>query len=102
MMDTLEFAKNIPAKTLAEIFKNYFEQHMAVYDMLRGLEFVSLNSVDIDKASIIYSVKLLDSRDKDNLVRKLDSTSGLLNIYGRVYTPKIFLNGDLLCIMINK
>ena len=102
MMDNLEFAKNIPAEKLAEIFKDFFEQHMAVYDMLKGVEFVSLNSVDIDTASIIYSVKVLDSRSKDNLMHKLQSSSGSLNIYGHTYAPQIFMNGDLLCITINK
>lgn len=102
MMDTLEFAKSIPAEKLAEIFRDYFEQHMAVYDMLRGVEFISLNSVDIDNASIIYSVKLLDDEDKNDLLNRLKNTSSLLNIYGRVYEPNIFLNGDLLCIMIKK
>lgn len=101
-MDTLEFAKNIPAEKLAEIFKNYFEQHMAVYDILRGMEFISINSVTIDKASIIYSIKLLDEKDKDNLMHKLQVSSGLLNIYGKTYKPDIYINGDLLCITINK
>lgn len=101
-MDTLEFAKNIPAQKLAEIFKNYFEQHMAVYDMLKGIEFISLNEVNINTASIIYSVKLLDIQSKNDLIHKLQQSSGLLNIYGKVYKPDIYLNGDLLCITLNK
>lgn len=101
-MDTLEFAKNIPAQKLAEIFKNYFEQHMAVYDMLRGIQFISLNTVDINTASIIYSIKVLDDKTKEDLLHKLHNSSGLLNIYGRVYEPNVFMNGDLLCITINK
>jgi hypothetical protein len=101
-MNTLEFAKNIPAEKLAEIFKDYFEQHMAVYDMLRGVEFISLNSVDMDTASIMYSVKLLNDQNKEDLVKKLQSTSGSLIIYGKPYTPNIYLNGDLLCITISK
>lgn len=101
-MDNLEFTKNIPAEKLAEIFKDFFEQHMAVYDILKGVEFVSLSSVDIDTASIIYSIRVLDERSKDNLLRKLQATSGLLTIYGHTYTPQIFMNGDLLCITISK
>lgn len=101
-MDTIEFAKNIPAERLAEIFKDYFEQHMAVYDLLRGVEFISINSVTTDKASIIYSIKVLDINEKDNLLHKLQVTSGYLNIYGKTYEPHIFMNGDLLCITINK
>jgi hypothetical protein len=101
-MDNLEFAKSISAEKLAEIFKDFFEQHMAVYEMLKGVEFIALNSVDIDTASIIYSVKVLDNNSKDELARKLESTSGLLSIYGHTYKPSIFMNGDLLCITINK
>lgn len=100
-MDTIEFAKNIPAEKLAEIFKNHFEQHMAVYDILRGVEFISINSVDINNASIIYSVKLLDDRDKINLMNRLNN-SGSFNIYGKTYIPKISIDNDLLCIMIKK
>lgn len=101
-MDTLEFAKEIPAQKLAEIFRDYFEQHMAVYDMLKGVEFGSINSVDMDKASIIYSVKVLNQRDKDNLLNKLTDSSISLNMYGRSYTPSVYINGDLLCITIDK
>ena len=101
-MDNVEFIKNIPAEKLAEIFRNYFEQHMAVYDILKGVEFVSLNNIDMDTASLIYSVKVLDEKSKDALVNKLKSTSGSLNMYGKLFTPDIFMNGDLLCITINK
>ena len=101
-MDTLEFAKEIPAQKLAEIFRDYFEQHMAVYDMLKGVEFGSINSVDMDKASIIYSVKVLNQRDKDNLLNKLTDSSISLNMYERSYTPSVYINGDLLCITIDK
>ena len=103
-MNTLEFAKDIPAEQIAEIFRNYFEQHMMVYDILRGVQFVSINKIETDpsRASIIYSIKLLDSRDKENLERKLNLSSGSLNIYGHTYTPQIYMNGDLLCISIKK
>lgn len=101
-MDTLQFAQNIPAEELAQIFKDYFEQHMFAYDLLRGVKFVSLNSVSFDKASIMYSVKLLNPEEKDRLVECLNSKSASMNIYGRDYTPKIFANGDLLCITIEK
>lgn len=101
-MDTLEFAKEIPAKKLAEIFRDYFEQHMAVYDMLKGVEFGSINSIDINKASIIYSVKVLNEKDKDNLLNKLTDNRISLNMYGKTYNPSVYINGDLLCITIEK
>lgn len=101
-MDTLQFAENIPAEELAQIFKDYFEQHMFVYNLLSGVKFVSLNSVSIDKASIMYSVKLLNSEEKERLAELLTSKGASLNVYGKNYTPKVFINGDLLCITISK
>lgn len=101
MMNTIEFAKDIPASQLAAIFKDYFEQHMLVYDMLRGVQFASINDITMDKASIIYSVKL-DNENREGLIRRLQSQCSSLVIYGHTYTPEIYLNGDLLCITIKK
>ena len=66
-MNTLEFTKNVPAERLAEVFKDYFEQHMAVYELIKGMEFLSINSITVDKASIMYSVKILDEKERNNL-----------------------------------
>lgn len=101
-MNALEFTKNVPAERLAEVFKDYFEQHMAVYELIKGMEFLSINSINVDKASIMYSVKILDEKERNNLISKLQVTSGKLNIYSRDYTPHIFMNGDILCITISK
>ncbi len=100
-MNAIQFVENIPAQQIAVIFKDYFEQHMLVYDLLRGVDFVSLNSISFDKASIIYSVKLGDE-NRDGLLKKLNSECSSLYIYGKQFTPKVFLNGDLLCITIEK
>lgn len=101
-MNNIDFAKEIPAAQLAEIFKSYFEQHMIAYGILRGVEFVSLNEVSIDKASITYSVKLLDTEDKEKLLRNLQSNSSNIIMYGKSYQPRVFINGDMLCITIQK
>lgn len=101
-MNALEFTKNVPAERLAEVFKDYFEQHMAVYELIKGMEFLSINSINVDKASIMYSVKILDEKERNNLISKLQVTSGKLNIYSRDYAPHIFMNGDILCITISK
>jgi hypothetical protein len=100
-MDTLEFGKNISNENLAEIFKNFFEQHMATYELLKGIQFSSL-SVDIKKASIIYSIKVLDEKEKEILLNKVQDISGSLLIYGKNYNISTFMNGDLFCITINK
>lgn len=101
-MNTLDFVKDVPAEQLALIFKDYFEQHMFAYDLLRGIQFGGINSVDINTASIMYSIKLIDEDDKDILLNHLKSKAGSLNIYGKHYVPEIFINGDLLCITIKK
>ena len=101
-MNTLDFVKDVPADQLALIFKNYFEQHMFTYDLLRGIQFGGINSIDINTASIMYSVKLIEGEDKNALLKHLNSKAGSLVIYGKHYVPEIYLNGDLLCITIKK
>ena len=101
-MDTIEFTKGVPIEQVATIFRDFFEAHMVAYDMLRGVEFNSLNSISMNAASIIYSVRLLDNEDKERLVKALNSKAASLVIYGNKYTPKVYLNGDLLCIEIDK
>lgn len=99
-MNMVEFSNQIPSDQLVEIFKDFFEQHIATYDLLKGVEFVKVNNITIDKSSIMYSVKLLDDEDKEKLVHQLNNLP--LTIYGKTYTPSVFLNGDLLCITISK
>ena len=99
-MNMVEFSNQIPSDQLIEIFKDFFEQHIATYDLLKGIEFIKINNITIDKSSIMYSVKLLDDEDKEKLVRQLNNLP--LTVYGKTYTPSVFLNGDLLCITIEK
>ena len=99
-MNMVEFSNQIPSDQLIEIFKDFFEQHIATYDLLKGIEFIKINNITIDKSSIMYSVKLLDDEDKEKIVRQLNNLP--LTVYGKTYTPSVFLNGDLLCITIDK
>ena len=99
-MNMVEFSNQIPSDQLIEIFKDFFEQHILAYDMLKGIEFVRINNITIDKSSIMYSVKLLNDEDKEKIVSQLNNLP--LTIYGKTYTPSVYLNGDLLCITISK
>ena len=75
-MDAIDFSKDIPPTQLAEIFRNYFEQHMAAYYILQGMQYGGL-TVNIDNASLIYSVRLISDEDKNTLnsiIRKIKST----------------------------
>ena len=99
-MNMVEFSNQIPSEQLIEIFKNFFEQHIAAYDILKDIEFIKINNITIDKSSIMYSVKLLQDEDKEKLLRTLNNLT--LTVYGKTYKPSIFLNGDLLCITIDK
>ena len=101
-MNNLEFAQNIPAAQLMEIFKNFFEQHMVAYGVLKNIKFVTLNNVSIDKASITYSIKLLNDYDKNKIAEQIKFMSNNLVMYGKKYELEVFINGDLLCITINK
>ena len=96
----VEYSNQIPTDQLIEIFKDFFEQQNATYDLLKGIEFIKINNITIDKSSIMYSVKLLDDEDKEKIVRQLNNLP--LTVYGKTYTPSVFLNGDLLCITIDK
>lgn len=100
-MNSLSIIKNVPANKIAVIFKDYFEQHMLVYDLLKGIEFVSIMDVSFDKASIIYHISLNDE-DKQKLMERINNNSIPLIIYNRSFTPKVFLNGDLLCLTLQK
>ena len=101
-MDSIEFSKQIPSEQLAIIFKDFFEQHMLIYDILRDIQFVTISEVSFDKSSIIYSVKLLSEEDKGFVMTVLQNKNLSLTMYGKQYTPSVFMNGDLLCITINK
>lgn len=101
-MNTFDFVKDVPAEQLALVFKDFFEQHMFTYDLLRGIQFGGIKSIDVNTASIVYSVKLLEGENKDTLLKHLNSKAGSLIVYGKHYKPDIYINGDLLCITIKK
>ena len=75
---------------------------MLIYDILSDIQFVTISEVSFDKSSIIYSVKLLSEEDKGFVMRVLQNKNLSLTMYGKQYTPSVFMNGDLLCITINK
>ena len=87
-MNMVEFSNQIPSDQLIEIFKDFFEQHIATYDLFKGIEFIKINNITIDKSSIMYSVKLLDDEDKEKIVRQLNNLP--LTVYGKTYTPSVF------------
>ena len=44
-MDMIEFSNQIPAEHLAHIFKDFFEQHIVAYDVLKCIKFININEV---------------------------------------------------------
>lgn len=101
-MDTIEFSKHIDPETLARIFKDFFEQHIAMYYMLKGLNFLSLNIHNMDDMSITYSIKLLNNEDINNIINILHRDSTSLIIYGNKIKPETYINGDQLIIKLKK
>ena len=99
-MNMIQFSNQVPSDQLILIFKDFFEQHIAAYDLLKGIEFVRINEITMNKSSIMYSVKLLEDEDKEKLAKSINNLP--LNIYGKTYYRSAYLNGDLLCITINK
>ena len=98
-MNMIDFSNQLSPDQLMNIFKNFFEQHIAAYNIMKDMKFVDIN-VTTDSSSILYSVKLLDKDDKVRLQKNISNMT--LNIYGKVYNPEIYINGDLLCVTIKK
>lgn len=100
-MDTIEFSKNLPSEKLSTIFKDYFDQHMAAYCMLNGIQFGDLDA-SMDTACIVYSLKILDVNNLNRIITNLERWGASMMIYGISVSPKISVNGDCISIMIRK
>ena len=57
-MNMIDFSHNIPSDQLLNIFKNFFEQHMVAYDLLKDIDLVNFKVTE-DVSSIFYSVKIM-------------------------------------------
>ena len=44
-MNMVEFSNQIPSEQLIMIFKNFFEEHVATYDLLKGIQFIKINNI---------------------------------------------------------
>lgn len=97
-----EYSQQIPASDLLIIYRDWFQQHMLTYNLLKKLETVTIHNVSFDQASIIYSIRLFSDKEKRDIEAILKNDRVKINIYGNDYTPHIYMNGDLLCITINK
>ena len=96
----IDFSHNIPSDQLLNIFKNFFEQHMVAYDLLKDIDLVDFK-VGEDTSSIFYSVKIMKESDKERIQNMICNNISI-TVYGNTYTPSIYLNGDLLCITFKK
>jgi len=116
-MNSVEFSKRIDPKTLGYVYKNYFEQHMAAYYMLKGMKACELVSVRIpeienkddgfiysdgEKSYIRYSLRMLDESDKEDILNMLNGKASEYSVYGVMVKPRVFVNGDLLNLEIHK
>ena len=68
------------------------------------LETMTHTFKDLDSEYGLFNIEINDindiDEDKEKLVNQLNNLP--LTIYGKTYTPSVFLNGDLLCITIDK
>ena len=99
-MDAIEFSNQIPSDDLVRIFKDFFAQNMIPYVNQTVIAFFKINKITMNRSSIIYSVKLLQEEDKQKIIKYINNLP--LMIYGKKYTPHIYIEGDLLCITIDK
>lgn len=95
----IDFSHKVPPDQLMDIFKNFFEQHIAAYNIMKDMKFVDIN-VTTNTSSILYSVKLLDKEEKNRLQKNISNMT--ISVYGKIYTPEIYINGDLLCVTFKK
>ena len=61
-MNMVDFSHNIPSDQLLNIFKNFFEQHMVAYDLLKDIDLVDFKVGKCPKcgrlSEIIFSNKI--------------------------------------------
>ena len=80
-MNMVQFSNQVPSDQLMLIFKDFFEQHVVAYDILKGIKFNGINSIDFNKSSIVYSVKLLSDKNKEQLVNNLNGITLNISIF---------------------
>jgi len=106
--DVIHFTNNTDAdiETKIKIFKNFFEQHMAAYYILRGMRSAGPIKIATKEeksvASLTYSVKPFDDCQKKQIFDNITNTKANVKIYGQPIKPKVFMSGDLLCLTIEK
>lgn len=101
-MDTLQFSSDINPNTLAKVFQDFFEQHMVAYYIAKGVGTGRIHSVDMNKASIIYNIHILTDNDAEIIRNYLDNLNGRVTVFGHNIKYTYCINGDLLCITIQK
>mgnify|MGYP004553743385 CR=1 FL=1 len=99
-MDMMKFSEKVPSEQLAIIFKDFFNEHIAAGYALTGIDIGDINVITDNKTSIMYSVKMLPQDNKDKLVQHLQNLH--ISVYGQMYVPQVYIEGDLLCITFKK
>lgn len=99
-MDMIKFSDKVPSEQLAIIFKDFFNEHIAAGYALTGINIGDVNVITNDTSSIRYSVKMLPQDNRDKLVNHIQNLH--INVYGEMYIPSVYIEGDLLCITFKK
>lgn len=98
-MNMIEFSDKVPSEQLAIIFKDFFNEHIAAGYALTGIDIGDIN-VTSDSSSIMYSVRMLPQDNRDKLVQQIHNLH--ISVYGQIYIPNVYIEGDLLCITFKK
>jgi len=100
-MNTVDFCSMHPSNSVEVMFKEHFAELMAAYDLLEGLRFCRIDSVDIDKSIIIYSITL-EEQDKNKIIFILNRYPVIKSL-GSYYNIHAWVdNSNLLYIKLDK
>ena len=91
MIDRVGFAKAITSDNLEKNIQNFFDQAMALYDLLGSRDDLDINANGTDngtKEKDIEFILLTDSKDEANqLYEMIDGHT--IPIYGHLYKPEL-------------
>lgn len=107
MADVLDFMKKIDYENFVEDVTKYFDEAMAMYNLIGQLDIatITLSGVSDTDINIRYEVELSDNIAKDldcikNLVSAL--TNSTMTVYGNTYIIYITSNKNVLDITLVK
>ena len=97
--DRINFTKNINCNiSLEEIIKGYFDETMAIYDLIATYDNFSINS-NVDDTTIYFNLIFDNKEDAFKLKKILNNR--IITKYNRNFTCIVELKDNILCVNVN-